>query len=128
MVAGTGTGEIRRVARGEQVVDESIAAAIRFNAGDGISARGVRREHVIRAASVNTDAVVVASVVGDYVVVSAGDIDPRGITVTGIVGNRGPGAGKPDARQVVVAIVVHDDGLGGVLDADTRVGRTSRTI
>src|SRR6516165_5317723 len=128
MVAGTGTGEIRRVARVEKVVDESISTAIGLNAGGGIATCGTGREHVIRTAGVNADAVVVAGVVGDHVVVSAGDVDACGITVAGIVGNSSPGAGKPDSRQVIVAIVVHDDGLRGVLDADTRVCRASRTI
>ena len=105
------TGKIIGIACREQIVNERAGTAIGIDSGCRIVARRVRRDHVVRGARVNSCAVVVASVVGDDVVVAARDVDAGRVVMTGVVRHNRPRRGDVDADKVVVAIVIGDDRL-----------------
>ena len=76
----------------------------------------------------NPRRIVIARVISNYVVVPTRNIDAGCIMVTRIIRNRRPGAGQPDALTVIMTIVVYNRRLSGILNADTRMGRTSRAL
>ena len=81
--------------------------------------------HVVGSARVNAGRIVIAGVVRDYIVVPAGDVDAGGVMMAGVVSDSGPGAGKPDSLAVMVAIVINDSSLRGILNADARMSWAS---